>query len=103
MSIYRFPAIADLPDNLDIQLNKILEEYKEMMEAYYDMLHAKADYGIGSKEYNKAREHFGIEILDSEHALESLQRIEFKDKEVEEQRAKVIDKNARRMYYQVSK
>lgn len=84
MSVYRFPAIAniDVFDTLE-QLKHIERELREAYEANYD----------------RERQNYGMELLDIIHATETALRMEFSDQEVDELRAKVIEKNARRGYY----
>lgn len=88
MSIYRFPAIANMSkfDTLE-QLQHIERELREAYAANYD----------------KERQSYGMELLDIIHATETALRMEFSEQEVEELRAKVIEKNARRSYYKEGK
>ena len=88
MSIYRFPAMANIGqfDTLE-QLKHIERELREAYEAnYYD-----------------ERQAYGMELLDIIHATETALRMEFSQNEVEELRARVIEKNSSRGYYEVTK
>ena len=99
MSVYRFPAIANPPDCVKKQLDKIGEELAEVREAYERMIRAKRSHGEDSEEYKEARMQYGIEHLDVIQSDETALRMEFAEDEVEEFRAKVIEKNANRSYY----
>lgn len=84
MSIYRFPPMADIEEfKVHRQLDKIFEELNEANDAY---------------KY-ETEQQFGIELLDIIQATETLLRMEFTEDEVEELRAKVVEKNAKRGYY----
>lgn len=84
MSVYRFPPIAIKPKSLADQIDKLYEEVGEVWDAFIDQA------GV---------EVIGMELLDIIHAVETALRMEFEDSEVEELRAKVIEKNGRRGYY----
>ena len=96
MSIYRFPAYIVTNDmNLRSQLDKILSEYREAKSQ-------EIRYRCGGKDIIE-RQALGMELLDIIHATETALRMEFTDEEVEDYRAKVIEKNANRNYYKVAK
>lgn len=94
MSIYRFPAVVT-DNNLREQLQKILTEYKEAKSA-------EIRYRCNGKE-RVEKTAFGMELLDIIHATETALRMEYTEEEVEELRARVIEKNGNRGYYQVKK
>ena len=87
MSAYRFPPLATL-DRMDPdrQFSKAREELNEAENAYqYESLDRVVE-----------------ELFDTIHAIEGIIRILITDEEcVEEIRAQVIAKNARRGYYKV--
>lgn len=88
MSVYRFPAIAGLEEfATEDHLRKIESEYMEAELAYEA----------------KERQLYGMELLDIIHATETALRMDFSEQEIEELRARVIEKNSRRGYYEVSK
>lgn len=91
MSVYRFPAYANENVALKDQLDKIKGELREAKcaEIRYMCLNEADD-----------RMELCMELLDIIHATETALRAEYTEDEVEEARAKVIEKNARRMYYQ---
>ena len=84
MSIYRFPAMANI--NMFETLEQLKYIERELQEAY-------------AANFDKERQAYGMELLDVIHATETALRMEFTDQEVEELRARVIEKNARRGYY----
>lgn len=90
MSVYRFPAVVT-DNSLKDQMEKIKSEYREAKRA-------EICYRCGGRE-DIDKESLGMELLDLIHATETAIRMTFSDQEVEELRAKVIDKNARRCYY----
>lgn len=94
MSVYRFPAIDGLDGfTIDCQLRYIDEELREA---------SRAINHVGSETNTScSRESYGMELMDIIHATETALRMEFTDDEVEELRAKVIEKNAKRGYYKV--
>lgn len=92
MSVYRFPAlVVDEDCNLKTQINKVKSELAEAKRA--EITYRCAGRG---KIHKTA---LGVELLDIIHAVETALRMEFDDAEVEELRAKVIEKNGRRGYY----
>lgn len=96
MSIYRFPAFK-ITDDMDIrsQITKIHTELKEAKSA-------EIRYRCCGKERIE-KTALGMELLDIIHATETALRMEYTEEEVEELRAKVIEKNANRMYYEAVK
>lgn len=104
MSVYRFPAIADYKNlTRDEQFMKIVEEVKEVKLAKFKLSNALKSPDASIKPISELRDAFGIELLDAKHAIETALRREFSENEVEELTAKVIEKNARRGYYEVTK
>ena len=89
MGAYRFPAVANIKDIQAFeQMDKVNEEVAEANDAYI----------------TESNERFVEELLDVIHAIETEIRIVMPDPEkVEEARQRVIEKNARRGYYGVSK
>ena len=88
MSVYIFPAIAGLEEfATEDQLRKIESEHREAELAYEA----------------KERQLYGMELLDIIHATETALRMEFTENEVEELRARVIEKNYKRNYYKETK
>lgn len=86
MSVYRFPAIANPPVIFANQLRKIDEEIHEVWDAYTK---GCSDSTVG------------IELLDVIQACETALRMlpRLSEDDVEELRAKVIEKNLNRFYY----
>lgn len=100
MSIYRFPAMK--PEALgdpQAQLGKIEDEAIEAIQACGNAGLMALEHGYASEEFEDAMTNYGMELLDIIHATETALRMEFTDEEVEELRARVIEKNARRSYY----
>ena len=96
MSIYRFPAFKTNNDmTLREQMEKIKTEWKEAKSA-------EIRYRCNGKERIE-KTALGMELLDIIHATETALRMDYTEEEVEELRTKVIEKNATRGYYQVSK
>ena len=94
MSVYRFPPV--ITDNdLRQQIQKILTELKEAKSA-------EIRYRCSGKERIE-KTALGMELLDIIHATETALRMEYTEDEVDELRAKVIEKNANRGYYKVAK
>lgn len=91
MSVYRFPAYKTDGIGLKDQIKKIHTELKEAKSA-------EIRYRCGGREKIE-KNALGMELLDIIHATETALRIEYTQEEVEELRAKVIEKNARRNYY----
>ena len=94
MSIYRFPAVITDNDLRD-QIKKIHTELKEAKSA-------EIRYRCSGKERIE-KTSLGMELLDIIHAVETALRMEYTEEEVEELRAKVIEKNGNRGYYKVAK
>lgn len=96
MSIYRFPPITNT-DGIEAkhQLQKIKSELHEAIAA-------EMNYRCGVTDGNRRKE-YGMELLDVIHATETALRMEFTEDEAQRLRAKVIEKNAKRGYYEVRK
>ena len=90
MSVYRFPAMVT-DNNMQDQMRKILIELREAQIA-------EIRYRCGGR-WEADKLALLMELLDIIHATETAMRIEFTDDEIEIGRQKVIEKNARRMYY----
>lgn len=86
MSIYRFPKHRSVDEYSQRQAHEKIGE---------ELLEAVASYSCN---YDTTEE-YGIELMDIIHATETAMRMMFSDEEVEELRARVIEKNARRGYY----
>ena len=100
MSIYRFPAIDGLEDfTPDDQFHKIVEEVKEVKLDKWKLSLEVHNPDSTVESLWKLHDELGMELLDVIHACETMLRMNFDDEEVEELRARVIEKNARRMYY----
>ena len=90
MSFYRFPKHVNVNSIDNRQAHeKIGEELLEAVAAYWMPWYVN----------DELRQQYGMELLDIIHATETALRKEFSDEEVEQMRAKVIEKNARRGYY----
>lgn len=94
---YRFPKIAHINLISDIyQVTHVEEEVSEMARAFDDVMDESERLGDVT---DGTRIEFGIEVMDVIHASETLLRMCFTDEEVEHLRAKTIEKNDRRRYY----
>lgn len=94
MSIYRFPAVVT-DNTLREQIDKIKTEWREAKSA-------EIRYRCGGREAIE-KQALGMELLDIIHAVETALRMEYTEEEIEELKAKVIEKNANRGYYKVVK
>ena len=102
---YRFPAMAKLGEWTNIkQLEKVIEEVGEAhdaLEAMYNQFRwafttqDEADLKMA----DRARNAYGMELMDVIHAAETALRMEFEPCEVDELRDTVEAKNRERGYY----
>ena len=100
MSVYRFPAIDGLEEfTPDDQFHKIVEEIKEVKQAKWKLSLEIHNPDSTIDAVGELFDEFGMELLDVIHACETMLRMNFEDEKVEELRARVIEKNARRGYY----
>lgn len=105
-SFYRFQAMAKLGEWTNIkQLGKVIEEVGEAHDALEAMCnqfrwafttHDEAELKMA----DRARNAYGMELMDVIHAAETALRIEFSDFEVGRLRDAVERKNRERGYYE---
>ena len=93
MSVYRFPPMKGLEGFT------AREQHRKIRSELSEAMNCEIRYRCGGRQDREERENYGMELLDIIHATETALRMEFDADEIEELRAKVIEKNAKRGYY----